>query len=81
MDEELPSSSTISQKLAMKIYKDMYDIRRMEVLASDLYMKKIIRGFLHLYAGQEACAVGQKHAMEEVITKNNINTQAHNINA
>lgn len=43
---------------------DMLRIRRMEEKCAELYGAGKIRGFLHLYIGQEACAVGALHALE-----------------
>lgn len=42
---------------------DMLRIRRMEEKCAELYGATKIRGFLHLYIGEEACAVGALHAL------------------
>ena len=42
---------------------DMYRIRRLEETCAQLYGMQKIRGFLHLYVGEEACAVGALHAL------------------
>ncbi|AOW93620.1 pyruvate dehydrogenase (acetyl-transferring) E1 component subunit alpha [Rhodococcus sp. WMMA185] len=42
---------------------DMVRIRRMEEKAAELYGTTKIRGFLHLYVGEEAVAVGALHAL------------------
>jgi len=39
-------------------------IRRFEERCGEMYTKGKIRGFLHLYIGQEACAVGSINALE-----------------
>ena len=45
-------------------YAQMLLIRRFEEACSRLYMQGKIRGFLHLYIGQEAIAVGSISALE-----------------
>ncbi len=47
---------------ALTLLFDMLRIRRMEEKCAELYGEQKIRGFLHLYIGEEACAVGALHA-------------------
>jgi pyruvate dehydrogenase E1 component alpha subunit len=48
---------------AHRLLADMVRIRRMEEKSAELYGAGSIRGFLHLYIGEEAVAVGALHAL------------------
>ena len=48
---------------ALALARDMLRIRRMEERAAELYGEQKIRGFLHLYIGEEAVATGAIHAL------------------
>lgn len=52
-----------SQDIAFDLLRDMVRIRRLEERAGELYGEGKIRGFLHLYIGEEAVAVGVLHAL------------------
>ncbi|XP_055308489.1 pyruvate dehydrogenase E1 component subunit alpha, mitochondrial-like [Sitodiplosis mosellana] len=62
--ESGPSTKAdVTREKALELYQQMQTIRRLETAAGNLYKEKIVRGFCHLYSGQEACAVGMKAAM------------------
>ena len=54
----------VDRTLSLTLLTDMLRIRRMEEKAAELYGAGKIRGFLHLYIGEEACAVGVIHALD-----------------
>ncbi|GHA22598.1 pyruvate dehydrogenase (acetyl-transferring) E1 component subunit alpha [Oceanisphaera arctica] len=47
------------------LLQEMLRIRRFEERCAELYMEEKIRGFLHLYIGEEAVAVGVMQALTE----------------
>jgi pyruvate dehydrogenase E1 component alpha subunit len=49
---------------AQHLYREMLRIRRFEAKSAEMYQARKIRGFLHLYDGQEAIAVGIMQALE-----------------
>jgi pyruvate dehydrogenase E1 component alpha subunit len=53
-----------SRERAHALLRDMLRIRRLEETCMELYGAGKIRGFLHLYIGQEAVAVGVLRALE-----------------
>ena len=64
LDPVLPSVTTLTAEEGRLMYHQMSTIRRLEATSSNMYKEKVIRGFCHLYSGQEAICVGMKHAME-----------------
>jgi len=49
----------------LELYRKMYLIRRFEESCGENYSRGLIRGFLHLYTGEEAIAVGSISALRE----------------
>ena len=54
----------ITQATYLKWYEDMFFWRKFEDKLAAVYIQQKVRGFLHLYNGQEAILAGALHAME-----------------
>jgi pyruvate dehydrogenase E1 component alpha subunit len=62
------TATAVSEPGAEQLDRFLYEmmlIRRFEEKAGEMYTKGKIRGFLHLYTGQEACAVGAIHSLTD----------------
>jgi pyruvate dehydrogenase E1 component alpha subunit len=55
----------LDRALGQHLFKEMLRIRRFEARCAELYQAQKIRGFLHLYDGEEAVAVGVMQALED----------------
>ncbi|APE15438.1 pyruvate dehydrogenase (acetyl-transferring) E1 component subunit alpha [Mycobacterium sp. WY10] len=51
------------RELVLNLLSDMVRVRRMEEKCAELYSESKIRGFLHLYVGEEAVAAGSLRAL------------------
>ncbi|MEQ8907160.1 pyruvate dehydrogenase (acetyl-transferring) E1 component subunit alpha [Ekhidna sp.] len=58
-------SGEFSKEQYMEWFRSMQLMRRFEEKAGQLYGQQKIRGFCHLYIGQEACASGAVSALEK----------------
>ena len=65
MNDAASTPVTIPRETALVLLRDMVRIRRFEERCADLYGQQKIRGFLHLYIGEEAVAVGAVHALAD----------------
>lgn len=54
----------ITKQTYLKWYEDMLFWRKFEDKLASVYIQQKVRGFLHLYNGQEAVLAGSLHAME-----------------
>ncbi len=59
------NATKFSKEVYVKWYKDMLLIRKFEEKISQLYIQQKFGGFLHVYIGQEAVAVGTVSACEK----------------
>ena len=61
---ESPEPFAVSNSEELHEYfRMMYRMRRMEMESDTLYTRQLVRGFCHLYNGQEAVAVGMEAAI------------------
>jgi pyruvate dehydrogenase E1 component alpha subunit len=61
----LDKSDVAAKSEHLDLFKQMYLIRQFEVACGENYSKGLIRGFLHLYIGQEATGVGAISTLRE----------------
>ena len=55
---------TVDREHAMLLLREMLRIRRLEEKCAEMYQAAKIRGFVHLYIGEEAVAVGTMRALQ-----------------
>lgn len=60
----MASSNQLTHEHGLKLLERMVRVRRFEEKCAELYGEEKIRGFLHLYIGEEADAVGVMEALE-----------------
>jgi pyruvate dehydrogenase E1 component alpha subunit len=60
-----PAKSSFSNKEYLTWYEQMLLMRKFEEKAGQLYGQQKIKGFCHLYIGQEACAAGSVSALKK----------------
>jgi pyruvate dehydrogenase E1 component alpha subunit len=56
----MPNTATTNKEELMGYFRNMVTMRRTELEADRLYKGKMIRGFCHLYDGQESIAEGME---------------------
>jgi pyruvate dehydrogenase E1 component alpha subunit len=62
-DVQFPVETYATEQEILSNWEKMYTIRRMEIETDTLYSQRLIRGFCHLYDGQEALATGMENAL------------------
>ena len=63
MTQAAPAKAHLTREHVQALLKSMLRIRRFEEKCAELYTLEKIRGFLHLYIGEEAIAVGVMPAL------------------
>ena len=56
--------SAVDEKILIGMYRNVYATRQFELQCIELYRQGLIRGYLHLYLGEEAVAAGACASLE-----------------
>lgn len=59
-----PAVAYTSKEELLALYRVMSYYRRFEIVADTMYKQRLIRGFCHLYDGQEAIVTGMESALQ-----------------
>lgn len=65
MAKTAEKKSKFSKEQYLKWYESMLLMRKFEEKTGQVYVQQKIKGFCHLYIGQEACSSGSKSALKE----------------
>ena len=65
MKEQTKTSPVVTREKGLHLFHQMLLIRRFEEKSAEMYTQSKIRGFLHLYIGEEAVAVGVMQALTD----------------
>jgi len=65
LSAQAAASTTFPKETYLRWYEQMQLMRKFEDKAGQLYGQQKIKGFCHLYIGQEACVAGAVSALEE----------------
>src|SRR5437588_12604338 len=67
----------IDVSLRVDLYRKMLELREFELKVQELYRRGLLPGFVHLYVGEEAVAVGVCSKPEELDVDHFLCTHSH----